>query len=69
MSITFKIGKDDITRKINTCLLPLQLVKTNTIEFDNVHFWIVIGEIEKIAYYLYWGKDEHIKDKTVYYLH
>jgi len=28
MSITFWIGKDDITRKINTCLLPLELVKT-----------------------------------------
>ena len=29
MSITFRIGKDDITRKISTCLLPLELVKTS----------------------------------------
>ena len=28
MSITFRIGKDDITRKINKCQLPLELVKT-----------------------------------------
>jgi len=31
MSITFRIGKDDITRKIKTCLLPLELVKTTKI--------------------------------------
>jgi len=28
LSITFRIGKDDITRKLNTCLLPLELVET-----------------------------------------
>ena len=28
MSITFRNGKEDITRKINTGLLPLELVKT-----------------------------------------
>ena len=28
MPVTFRIGKDDITRKIKTCLLPLELVKT-----------------------------------------
>ena len=28
MSITFRIGKYDITRKINICQLPLELVKT-----------------------------------------
>jgi hypothetical protein len=28
MSITFRNGKDDIARKINTCLLHLEVVKT-----------------------------------------
>jgi len=28
MSTTFRIGRDDITRKITTRLLPLVLVKT-----------------------------------------
>jgi len=28
MSITFRIGKDDITRKVSTRLLPLELVET-----------------------------------------
>jgi len=38
MSITFRIGKDNITRKINTCLLPLEWVKTALIEFNKGHF-------------------------------
>jgi len=38
--ITFRNGKDNITRKINTCLLPLEMVKTNMQEMNLIQrYW------------------------------
>jgi len=44
MSITFRIGTDDITRKINTCLLPLELVKTTLQESKYTSITFRIGK-------------------------
>jgi hypothetical protein len=38
MSITFRIGKDDITRRKDICLLPLELVKTNRARKKSVNY-------------------------------
>jgi len=49
MSITFRIGKDVITRKINACLLPLELVKTNMQEMNLIQrYWQGINLVQKV---------------------
>jgi hypothetical protein len=38
MYITFRIGKDDITRRKDICMLPLELVKTNNTRQKSVYY-------------------------------
>jgi len=50
LSITFRIGKDDITRKINTCLLALEMVKTNMQEMNLIQrYWQGINLVQRVS--------------------
>jgi len=61
LSITFRIGKDDITRKINTCLLPLELVKTTLQEINTclLPLELVKTKIQEINLIRHWGIEKY----------
>jgi hypothetical protein len=64
MPVTFKIGKDDITRGNDTCPLPLELVKTDEVRKNSVNY----RELSKIpVYYCELGKDKHARKKLINY--